>query len=108
MNGLDTSRILLSIAVMALTTYLLRMLPMAIFKRKIENRFILSFLFYVPYAVLAAMTLPDILFSTAALPSALAGLAAAILLAWRGKGLLTVALGASAAVFVAERLLSLL
>lgn len=103
----SVSHILLSAAVMALVTYLLRMLPVAIFKKKIENRFILSFLFYVPYAVLAAMTLPDILFSTASLFSALIGLAAAVLLAWRGKGLLTVALGASAAVFIAERLLSL-
>lgn len=108
MNGLSIPRILLCVATMALVTYLLRMLPMAIFKKKIENRFVLSFLFYVPYAVLAAMTLPDIFFSTASLLSALAGLAIAALLAWRGKGLLTVALGASAAVFIAERLLSLL
>ncbi|MCI8443120.1 MAG: AzlD domain-containing protein [Provencibacterium sp.] len=108
MSGPAISRILLSTAVMALVTYLLRMLPVAIFKKKIENRFILSFLFYVPYAVLAAMTLPDILSSTASLFSALIGFAAAVLLAWRGKGLLTVALGASGAVFLAERLLSLL
>ena len=108
MSELNYPRMLLCIAVMALVTYLLRMLPMAIFKKKIENRFVLSFLYYVPYAVLAAMTLPDILYSTASLWSALAGLAAAILLSRMGRGLLTVALGAVAVVFIVERVIALL
>lgn len=100
-------RMLAAVFVMAGVTYLLRMLPVAIFRRKIENRFVLSFLSYVPYAVLAAMTMPDILYSTPSLLSAIAGLAAAVLLSWRGRGLLTVALGAAGAVFLAERLLPL-
>jgi branched-subunit amino acid transport protein len=108
LNGLEIPRILMGVAVMAVVTYLLRMLPVVLFKKKLENPFVLSFLFYIPYAVLAAMTLPDILYSTASLLSALAGLAAAVLLARMGRGLLTVALGAAAAVFVAERVIALL
>ena len=61
----DLQRVLLSVAIMAVVTYIIRVLPLAIFKKKIQNRFIRSFLAYVPYAVLAAMTFPAILFSTA-------------------------------------------
>ena len=78
-------------------TYLIRMLPLAFMRRKIKNRFLLSFLRYVPYAVLGAMTFPAILSSTGTLWSALAGLAVALLLAYREKSLLTVALAACAA-----------
>ena len=102
---LDVSRVVLSVVIMAGVTYLLRMLPVTIFRKKIENRFVRSFLAYVPYAVLAAMTIPDIIFATASLVSAALGLAAAILLSYKGKSLLTVALGAVAVVFLAQRLL---
>ena len=102
---LDVSRVVLSVVIMAGVTYLLRMLPVTIFRKKIENRFVRSFLAYVPYAVLAAMTIPDIFFATASLVSAALGLAAAILLSYKGKSLLTVALGAVAVVFLAQRLL---
>lgn len=97
--------VVLSAAVMAGVTYLLRMLPLTIFQKRIRNPFVRSFLAYVPYAVLAAMTIPDLFFATGSPLSALVGLAAAVALACRGKGLLTVALGAVAAVFLAERLL---
>lgn len=96
---------LAAVLVMAGVTYLLRMLPIALLRRQITNRFVLSFLAYVPYAVLAAMTLPDVLSSTDSLVSALCGLAAAVLLALKGKGLLTVALGATAMVLVVECLI---
>lgn len=105
---LDYGRILAAIAVMTVVTYLPRMLPLVLFKRRITNPFVQSFLYYVPYAVLAAMTFPEVLYSTASLVSALAGLAAALLLAYRGKGLLPVALTACGVVFVCERLLALL
>ena len=104
---LDMVRVLLSVAIMAGVTYLLRMLPVTVFQKKIENRFIRSFLAYVPYAVLAAMTIPDIFFATSSPVSAALGLAAAVLLAYRGKSLLTVALGAVAVVFLAERLMGI-
>lgn len=60
---MNTTSLLLYIAVMAGVTYLVRMLPLAVFQRKITNRFIRSFLYYVPYAVLGAMTFPAIFFS---------------------------------------------
>ena len=96
------------ILVMAAVTYLIRMLPLVLFKKKIENRFVRSFLFYVPYAVLAAMTIPDIFYSSASFVSALCGLAAALILSYLEKGLLTVAVAACAVVFIAERIISLL
>ena len=100
-------RILICVAVMALVTYLPRVLPLAIFRKKINHRFVKSFLLSVPYAVLAAMTFPDILYSTSSMVSGLAGLLTALLLAYFGKGLLTVALGATAAAFLTEQLLLL-
>ena len=88
--------------VMAGVTYLIRMLPMTVYRREIRSAFARSFLHYVPYAVLSAMTVPDIFTATGNLYTALAGLAAALLLAWRGRGLLTVAVGACAAVALAQ------
>lgn len=101
-------RILICTFLMALVTYIIRMLPLAIFRKKIHNRFIRSFLAYVPYAVLAAMTFPEILYSTGNPYSAVFGLAAALVLAYKGKGLLTVALGSTAVVFVVEQVMRFL
>ena len=77
--------------IMAGVTYLIRALPFVIFRGKNTNTFIKSFLFYVPYAVLGAMTFPAILFSTGNYASAIAGLIVACLLAFKEKSLLTVA-----------------
>lgn len=99
--------IYLYILVMAGVTYLIRMLPLTLFQRPVENRFWRSFLYYVPYACLTAMTIPAIFTATASPLSALAGLAAAVALGWKGRGLVTVAAGACLAVFLAERLLML-
>ena len=96
------------IAVMALTTYLIRVLPMTIFRKPIRSRFLKSFLYYVPYACLNAMTFPAILSSTNSVISGAAALAAAVVTAWRGKSLMTVALVSSAAVLVTEGLLAIL
>ena len=87
---------------MALVTYLVRVLPMVIFRKKITNVWVKSFLYYVPYAVLSAMTFPAIFSSTSTLPSAIAGCGAAVLLAYMKKGLLTVAVGAASAVFIVQ------
>lgn len=95
--------VLTAVFVMALVTYIPRMIPLVFMKRKIQNRFVKSLLEYVPYAVLAAMTIPDILYATSGIVSALVGLTAALILAYSGKGLLTVALGSTAAVFLAEQ-----
>ena len=99
---MNNPSILIYTLVMAGVTYLLRAAPILIFQTKIENPFIQSFLFDVPYAVLAAMTFPAILTSTRCWPSAVVGLVTALTLGWRGKGLLTVALAACAAVYVVE------
>ena len=87
---------------MALTTYLIRMLPLTIFRKPIRSRFLRSFLHYVPYACLTAMTFPAILTSTATVLSGAAALIVAVILAYRGKSLLTVSLAASAAVMLTE------
>ncbi|MEE0859160.1 MAG: AzlD domain-containing protein [Acutalibacteraceae bacterium] len=78
--------------IMAGVTYLIRVIPFVIFKGKITNTFIKSFLYYVPYAVLGAMTFPAILFSTGNYASAVAGLIVACILAFKEKSLLTVAI----------------
>ena len=88
--------------VMAAVTYLIRMLPMTLIRRPVRSRFLRSFLSYVPYAVLGAMTVPDIFYATGSLYTALVGLAAALVMAWREKSLLTVALTACGAVFVSQ------
>ncbi|HIR87327.1 MAG TPA: AzlD domain-containing protein [Candidatus Fimimorpha faecalis] len=99
---LTITYILTSIAIMAGMTYLIRVLPMAIFRKKIESPFIRSFLNYVPYSVLAAMTFPAIFSCTGSVPSAWGGCIVAILLAYWRRGLLTVAVGASAAVLIIQ------
>ena len=92
---------------MALTTYLIRVLPLTIFRKPIRSRFLRSFLHYVPYACLTAMTFPAILSSTASILSGAAALIVAILLAYRGKSLIVVAVSSSAAVLIVECVLKL-
>jgi branched-subunit amino acid transport protein len=99
--------IYLYIFTMALTTYLVRMLPLTLFRKPIKSRFVKSFLHYVPYACLTAMTFPAILSSTATILSGAAALVVAVILAYRGKSLLTVSLAASAAVMLTEWALAL-
>lgn len=88
--------------VMAGVTYLIRMLPLTIFRKEIKSTFVKSFLHYVPFAVLGAMTIPDVLYSTGDMRTAAVGLVVAVFLAWKGKSLLTVALAACAAVLAAQ------
>ena len=96
------------ILVMAGVTYLIRMLPLALFKKEITSPFVKSFLYYVPYACLAAMTFPAILTATSAgIVSGIAALIVALIAAYREKSLLTVAVCACAAVFIVERVMEL-
>ena len=103
------------VLVMAVVTYLIRMLPLVLSRKEIESRFIRSFLFYVPYACLAAMTFPAIISApdVASIPAMVTGIAgavgfaAAVISAYKGMSLLKVALIACAAVFVTERILLL-
>ena len=100
--------IYLYILVMALTTYLIRALPLTVFRGRIQNRFVRSFLAYVPCACLAAMTFPAILYATGSLVSSAIGLAVAIGLAFWGKSLVTVAACSCAAVYLVELVMRLL
>ena len=94
------------IATMAITTYLIRVLPLTIFRKPIRSRFLRSFLHYVPYACLTAMTFPAILGSTESVLSGAAALAVAVWLAYRGKSLITVALSSSVAVLAVRWLMN--
>ena len=93
--------------VMAGVTYLIRMLPLTLFQKEIKNRFLKSFLAYVPCACLTAMTFPAILGDTASLLSGAAALAVAVVLSYLNQSLIVVAVASSAAVFLVERLMGL-
>ncbi|SFA97638.1 Branched-chain amino acid transport protein [Acetitomaculum ruminis DSM 5522] len=90
------------ILVMALVTYLIRALPLTLIRTEINNHFIRSFLYYVPYATLAAMTIPACLYSTSSRISAAVGFIIALILAIKKQSLIIVAGGACAAVFIVE------
>ena len=94
------------ILAMALTTYLIRVLPLTIFRKPIRSRFLRSFLYYVPYVCLTAMTFPAILSATASVISAVVGFVVALIAAYKEKSLLTVALLACGAVFIVERIMA--
>ncbi len=87
---------------MALTTYLVRMIPFTAFRKKINSRFARSFFRYIPCAVLAAMTFPSIFYSTGSLLSAVVGLAVAMILAYCNRSLIVVSLAACLAAFIVQ------
>ena len=92
--------IFLYIIVMAGVTYIIRMMPMVLFRKKIKSKFIKSILHYTPYAVLGAMTFPAIFYSTGDVFSASLGLVVAVVLAFFNQSMVTVALGACAAAYI--------
>jgi branched-subunit amino acid transport protein len=96
------------ILVMAVTTYLIRMLPLVFFKKPIRSRFLRSFLHYVPVACLTGMTFPALLYATEHIISGVVGLAIAVLLAFKNKSLIVVAAASCVAVFLTEQLLRFL
>ena len=87
---------------MAFVTYLIRCLPLTLFRRKVSSPLVKSFLYYVPYAVLGAMTIPAIFYSTASVISAAAGLVVAVILSYFNRSLMTVALFASLTAYLVE------
>ena len=102
---MNVTRYLLYLLVMAGVTYLIRVLPLAVFRQKFENRFVRSFLYYVPYAVLASMPFPSAFYATGSFATAAIGVAVAVILAWFKKGLVTVALASCVASFLASLIL---
>ena len=93
-------KIFIYVAVMAGVTYLIRMIPFTLFRKKIQSPFFRSLLYYIPYAVLSAMTIPAIFTSTGSVVTSLVGTAVAVVLAYFEKPLIVVALAASAAALV--------
>lgn len=104
MNMFTFSTTGIMLAVMALTTYFIRVTPMAVFHRKLENRWFKDFMFYIPFCVLAAMTFPDVIYSTKSLTSGVVATVVALIMSWRKRDLLTVAIGAVAAAVLVEYL----
>ena len=93
--------IVIYLVVMAGVTYLVRMIPFTLFRQKIRSRFFRNFLYYIPYAVLSAMTIPAIFYSTNSMPTAIAGAVVAVVLAYCRLPLIVVALAAAATAFAA-------
>ena len=96
------NKMLMAVFLMAAVTYLPRVFPIAVFTRKIESQFFKSFLYYIPFAVLGAMTFPGILAATSNFYGSLVGLVVALILAYYEQGLMKVALGAVLAVYLCE------
>ncbi|MDU4960998.1 MAG: AzlD domain-containing protein [Sporomusaceae bacterium] len=94
----------LYMAVMAGVTYLIRLLPLTLLRRDIDNVYIKSFLHYVPFVTLSVMTFPAILDATASIWSAVSGFAAALMLAYTGSSLFKVSAAACVVVFLVESL----
>ena len=93
------------IFIMFAVTYCIRMLPLTLIRKPIENRFIRSFLYYVPYVTLAVMTFPDIVNATSTPVSGMLALIAGVALAWSGRSLFTVAVLSCVVVFLTELML---
>lgn len=105
MESIDMILFLQYLIIMAGVTYLIRVVPFVMFNNKIENQFVSAFLDYIPYAVLSAMTVPAIFYSTSSIAAAAAGFAVAVLLAYREKSLILVALGASVMVLLVRAII---
>ena len=101
-------KIYIGILVMAVTTYLIRLLPLLLVRGRLRSRFLRSFLHYVPVACLAAMTFPAILYATDHIVSGAVGLSVAVLLALKHKSMVTVAVAGCVCVFLIEQLLHFL
>ncbi|MCL2313309.1 MAG: AzlD domain-containing protein [Firmicutes bacterium] len=99
--------ILTAILAMFVVAYSMKMIPLIFCKKKIKNRFISSFLFYIPFAVLTSMTIPEVFTSTSSGLSAAFGVVVAVTLGFMNQGLLLVSLAATAVVFVVERIMNL-
>lgn len=96
---------LLAVLVMALVTYISRAIPITILNKRIKSKYIKSFLFYTPFAVLGAMTFPNIFYSTSHIMSAVVATCVALILSYLEKGLMTVAAGAVFTVYMIEMLI---
>ncbi|MBO6159689.1 MAG: AzlD domain-containing protein [Firmicutes bacterium] len=95
----------LYLLVMAGTTYLVRAIPFVLIRKKIKNRFLNSFLYYIPYTVLAAMTFPAIFYVSSSLPASILGTITALALSFFGQSLLVVAASSALVIYLAQLVL---
>lgn len=100
-----SKNIYICILAMAVVTYAIRVLPLTLIRREITNKYIKSFLYYVPYVTLAVMTFPAILTATQNMWSGLVALCVAIIMAWKGCNLFQVSVASCVVVFVVELIL---
>ena len=105
---MDTKTFIIYLVVMAGVTYLIRAAPFVMVNKKIENMYIKAFFNYIPYTVLAAMTVPAVFYSTGNTVTAVLGFITALVLAYMRKSLIVVALSASAAVFAGSLIMGVL
>lgn len=105
---MDTKTFIIYLVVMAGVTYLIRAVPFVMVNKKIENMYIKAFFNYIPYTVLAAMTVPAVFYSTGNTVTAVLGFITALVLAYMRKSLIVVALSASAAVFAGSLIMGIL
>ena len=105
---MDNKQFFIYLFIMALSTYLIRAVPFALFTKKIKNRFIRSFLYYIPYTVLSVMTVPAVFFATGSVVCAAFGVAVAIVVAILSKNLLLTAGAAALTVFIAQAVANVL
>lgn len=96
------NQIYLSILTMAAVTYAIRVLPLTLIQKELKNKWIRSFLYYIPYVSLSAMTFPAILTATKSIWSGIGALAAAVFMAYKGKSMILVSLTACGVVFLME------
>ena len=94
--------VLIYIAIVVLVTYLIRVLPLTLIRKQIKNRFVRSFLYYVPYVTLAVMTFPAIIYATDSIWSGLAAVVVGVAVAWLSGNLVLVSVCACAVVFLLE------
>lgn len=101
-------RVFIYILIMALTTYLIRMLPLTVFKKEIKNKYVKVFLKFIPVVCLTAMTVPALFLATEHLISGIIAFVAAVILALNKRSLVIVAAGSCAAVFITELIIKLI
>ena len=105
---MNNSGFFIYLLIMVGTTYLIRAIPFVAVQNKINNTFIRSFLYYIPYTVLAAMTFPAALYATGNIIAAAAGLLVAVIFAVKGKGLTLVAVLSCVTVVIVELIMTYL
>ena len=102
---MSTTNFIFAVLAMAAVMIFFRVIPLLFFKGKIKNKFLYSFLAYVPYAVLTSMTFPEVFHSTSTVTSAVFGVIVAIVLSYFEQSLIVVALSSTASVFIVEQVM---